>query len=92
MTALDFYYAKRDCPECVGYQKNCDHFWAGHVVGREVGRLREQERILKLLDVVEYPYGNETKFQTLADAVFEGEMLFGDFRLELIALIKGANE
>lgn len=51
MTALDFYYEKRDCPECVGYQKNCDHFWAGHVVGREVGRLREQERIIKLLEV-----------------------------------------
>ena len=52
----------------------------------------ERERIIKLLDVVEYPYGNKTKFQTLADAVFEGEMLFGDFRLELIALINGENK
>ncbi len=52
----------------------------------------ERERIIKLLDIVEYPYGNKTKFQTLADAVFEGEMLFGDFRLELIALIKGENK
>jgi len=48
-----------------------------------------EERIINLLDVIEYPNGNETKFQTLVNTVFEGEMLFGDFRRELIALIKG---
>jgi hypothetical protein len=58
----------------------------------DLGKKVERERIIKLLDVVEYPYGNKTKFQTLADAVFEGEMLFGDFRLELIALINGENK
>lgn len=58
----------------------------------EHATLAERERIIKLLDVIEYPNGNETKFQMLVNTVFEGEMLFRDFRRELIALIKGENK
>jgi hypothetical protein len=64
----------------------------GYEEGLSVGIENERNRIIKLLDVVEYPNGDATKFQTLSDAVFDGEMTFGEYRNQLIALIKGENK
>lgn len=46
----EFYYNNRYCPECGGHQKNCEHFWAGHIVGKQFGIMLENERIIKLLE------------------------------------------
>jgi hypothetical protein len=70
--SINFFYENRVCPECGGHQKNCEHFWAGHVVGEKFGRMNERERIIKLLE--DYAFNNGPSGGILfAVALIKGE-------------------
>ncbi len=54
MNANDFYYANRACPECEGYQKNCEHYWAGYVNGRKFASLYAKEILIGIIESGEW--------------------------------------